>query len=273
MFQYAVGRSLAVSSGQDLKLDLSGLKKYTLRDYELNQFQIKAKPLGKWERKIRKAYGSNALVQTLVPAARCIDVVEDGLPFKREIKNLKTPVSLTGYWQSEKYFADIADLIRDDFQLKTDLTPERLTLRSEIKSAQSSVSIHVRRGDYVSNPRANATHGTCEPDWYEAAMKHISDREHDPHFFIFSDDIAWARENLPAYRFMTFVAPNEDGKDVQDMHLMSSCGAHITANSSFSWWGAWLNPRGDKHVIAPARWFKSPDIDGRDVIPESWQKL
>ncbi|MHA7775272.1 alpha-1,2-fucosyltransferase [Roseibium sp. M-1] len=273
MFQYAMGRSLAVSSGQRLKLDLSGLQKYKLRDYELNQFQIKAAPLGKWERKIRKNYGSLAFVRALVPAARCVDVEEDGLPFKSHIKALKTPAYLNGYWQSEKYFDDIADVIRSDFTLKSDFTPQRLAVLSKIKTSTVAVSVHVRRGDYVSNPKANATHGTCEPDWYDAAMARMADKYNKPDFFVFSDDIAWAIENLPSHPSMSFVEPQQDGKDVQDMHLMAACRSHIVANSSFSWWGAWLNPGGGKHVIAPAQWFRSPDLDARDVVPGRWERL
>ena len=264
---------MAISSKQELKLDLSGLKKYKLRDYELNQFKINAKPLHNWERKIRKQYGSLAIARALVPAARCVEVREAGLPFKQELKALRSPAYLVGYWQSEKYFIDVADTIRQDFSLKSDYTLDRLGVHEKIQSSKGAVSVHVRRGDYVSNPRANATHGTCEPDWYEAAMAQMTERLQEPDFFIFSDDIAWSRENLPSYPSMTFVQPQNDGKDVQDIHLMASCRAHITANSSFSWWGAWLNPRSDKHVIAPAQWFKARDLDARDVVPESWQTL
>ncbi|MBG6174941.1 hypothetical protein IWQ55_002766 [Labrenzia sp. EL_208] len=273
MFQYAMGRSLAIASGQQFKLDLSSLKKYKLRDYELNQFCIKAQPLSKWEQKIRQKYSSLAIARTLVSAASCLEVREEDLTFKQELKGLNSPAYLVGYWQSEKYFNEIAGQIRHDFSLKSEFTPARSAMHSKIKASADPVSVHVRRGDYVTNPRANAIHGTCEPDWYAAAMMQMQDQYDNLEFFVFSDDIAWSKANLPDYPATTFVEPQGDGRDVEDIHLMAACKSHIVANSSFSWWGAWLNPRPNKKVIAPRKWFRSAEMDARDLIPDSWQKL
>lgn len=118
-----------------------------------------------------------------------------------------------------------------------------------------------------------AYHGTCAPEWYDGAMAAMADGLEDPTFFVFSDDPAWARANLPSRWAMRFVEPQTDSRDFEDMHLMASCRHHITANSSFSWWGAWLDPRPDKRVIAPNRWFNGAGHDTRDLIPASWQKL
>lgn len=273
MFQYACGRSVSLASHQPFRLDLSDLKKDRLRAYLLDQLSIQAEPLGRLEKKLWSKYRHLRLARLFFPSARCVEVKENGLPFNPEVKAIRIPAFLVGYWQSEKYFSDVADVIRSDFQLKSDYTPVRRKTLADIKSAENAVSVHVRRGDYVSNAKTNAIHGTCDPEWYAAALSEMASRFKDMQLFVFSDDIAWTRENLPSYPSMTFVEPQDDGRDVQDMHLMASCRAHITANSSFSWWGAWLNPRPDKHVIAPAQWFRSSSHDARDLIPASWQKL
>lgn len=273
MFQYACGRAVSLASRQSFRLDLSDMKKDRLRDYVLDQFAINAEPLTRLERRAWSRHRHQPLARLLFPSARCVEVKEAGLPFAPEIKSISTPSYLFGYWQSENYFSDVAEVIRSDFQLKSEYTPARLETLSKIRAAETAVSVHVRRGDYVSNAKTNAIHGTCDPDWYAAALSEMASKFEDMQLFVFSDDISWTRDNLPSYPSMTFVEPQDDGKDVQDMHLMASCRAHVVANSSFSWWGAWLNPRQDKHVIAPAQWFRSSTHDARDLIPKSWQKL
>lgn len=273
MFQYACGRAVSLASHQSFRLDLTDMTKDRLRDYVLDQLSITARPLSWLERRAWSRHRHQPFARVLFPSARCVEVKETGLPFVPEIKVIRTPSYLFGYWQSESYFSDAAEVIRTDFQLKADYTPARLETLSKIKAAENAVSVHVRRGDYVSNAKTNAIHGTCDPDWYAAALSEMASKFKDMQLFVFSDDISWTRDNLPSYPSMTFVEPQDDGKDVQDMHLMASCRAHIVANSSFSWWGAWLNPRRDKHVIAPAQWFRSSSHDARDLIPESWQKL
>ncbi|GAK69140.1 hypothetical protein RRU01S_03_03120 [Agrobacterium rubi TR3 = NBRC 13261] len=104
-------------------------------------------------------------------------------------------------------------------------------------------------------------------------MQKMADRIHGSTFFVFSDDVAWARQNLPVIGEMFFVEPQSDGRDGEDMHLMASCRSHIIANSTFSWWGAWLNPRHDKHVLAPKHWFRSQKHDDSDLVPSEWERL
>ena len=147
------------------------------------------------------------------------------------------------------------------------MTGARRQTAALIARAATAVSVHVRRGDYVSDPAAQSFHGTCSPEWYAAVMKEMVARVEAPAFFIFSDDPQWARSNLPAYEGMHFIDPQSDRRDFEDMHLMSLCCHHIIANSSFSWWGAWLNPSPDKQVIAPARWFNQGHNDTQDLLP------
>ncbi len=137
---------------------------------------------------------------------------------------------------------------------------------------QCSVSVHVRRGDYVSQRSAAAVHGVCSLQYYRSALAAISRTLHDPQFFVFSDDARWTREYLTFPGPATFVDHNGPATAFQDLLMMSRCKHHVLANSSFSWWGAWLNPSPDKSVVAPRHWF----ADGRetkDLTPAEWIRL
>jgi len=272
MFQYAAGRSLATRRGVPLLLDLRVLAADTLRDYALGGLQVAAtialpadlpSSPGPVMRRLRR------LLPWIAPR---ISVLERAFTFDPSILDLTPPFHLSGNWQSARYFADCADVIRADFQLAGSFTPDRVQLAEAI-AARNPVSVHVRRGDYVSNAVANAYHGTCNPDWYAAAKRRADATIHDANYVVFSDDPDWARANLPAFADALFVEPSADGRDEQDLHLMALCRHHIIANSSFSWWGAWLNPRPDKMVIAPLHWFQGATHDTRDLIPAEWIRL
>jgi hypothetical protein len=127
--------------------------------------------------------------------------------------------------------------------------------------------LHIRRGDYISDKKANSVHGTCDLSYYKKATELICAKFNDAHFFVFSDDISWAKENLNINN-TTYI----DHKTIphEDIHLMSLCKHNITANSSFSWWGAWLNQYSKKTVIAPKQWFINKE---NEVACESWIKL
>jgi len=274
MFQYAVGRAVSVQSGNPLKLDLTELKRDPRRPFQLNQFKTiieEASPRDIPLLPRKSLYGQ--LFVRLKNIGRVPHVRETSSSFDPKILQLRASAYLSGYWQSEKYFAAHADIIRQDFSLREAIASERQRTLSKIREVGAAVSVHVRRGDYVTNASANAVHGTCEPGWYGVAMQKMAERVARPTFFIFSDDIQWARDNLPKNECMVFVEPQADGRDGEDMHLMASCHSHIIANSTFSWWGAWLNPRRDKQVLAPARWFRSAAHDDRDLISPSWKRI
>jgi len=274
MFQYAVGRALSAKTVQEFKLDLSEMDRYKVHALQLDQFNIKGVRAGRHEIPFRPRKSFFGKILTALKNRNRIPQVFETTPsFDPSVLQRKGSCYLSGYWQSEKYFSDCSELIRADFSLKGPMSDERQAVLSQIRDAEAPVSVHVRRGDYVTNTTANSIHGTCEPEWYRQAMRKISDRTGDPTFFVFSDDPMWARSNLPTYEKMVFVEPRADGKDAEDMHLMSSCQSHIIANSTFSWWGAWLNPRQDKRVIAPARWFRAEDRDSTDLVPAQWERL
>ena len=272
MFQYAMGRSLAERHGVPLLLDVRGLKQDALRSYALSHFRISAelateadmpRELGRIGRRLHR------LPRWLTGQTR---IVEKAFPFDPSILTLDPPLHLAGNWQSERYFDPHAELIRAEFQLHDSFTPDRQAI-ADMLAERPLVSVHVRRGDYVSNATANAYHGTCEPQWYAAAQEQLGQSLGNPEYMVFSDDPDWARANLTSFSSAVFVELKDDGRDEQDMHLMALCHHHIIANSSFSWWGAWLNPRADKTVIAPRNWFRTAQHDTRDLIPANWTRL
>jgi hypothetical protein len=187
------------------------------------------------------------------------------------VLNAPGNVYLAGYWQSEKYFKEIEDIIRRDFCLKSEPGPENAAMADEIKGVPS-VCVHVRRTDYVTDPRTNQHHGTCSPEYYRNAACLVGSQVSNPHFFVFSDEPDWARANLELPVPTTFVTHNGSEKGYEDLRLMALCQHYIIANSSFSWWGAWLGNSGGI-VVAPKRWFNTEGRDTRDLIPAGWARL
>lgn len=278
MFQYAVGRYLAMKNKNTLKLDISGFRDYKLRNYDLGHFNIReniatSKDLSgvifPSDRFIHKI-GKYLKIKTAnVQQIRYIK--EQKSDFHPEILTLRDNIYLDGYWQSEKYFSDIQDVIRKEFTVKNKPDPINESYLGEIVDCES-VSVHIRRGDYVSNPTTNQVHGFLGLEYYQRAMNAMLEKIGNPHFFVFSDDPEWAERNIKANAPITYVKHNGT-KSYEDLRLMSTCKHHIIANSSFSWWGAWLSPDKEKFVIAPKRWFKSDRLNARDLIPDSWHKI
>jgi hypothetical protein len=178
---------------------------------------------------------------------------------------------LTGYWQSEKYFSSVEAEIRKDFTFNKPLIDRNLELSAKMATC-GSISLHIRRGDYVSDAQTSAILGVCPLDYYRNAVAYVADRVANPQFFVFSDDIEWARENLGLDHPSEYIDHNRGAESYCDMQLMSKCRHHIIANSSFSWWGAWLNPHADKIVVAPKRWFAG-SLDSTDLVPQTWTRL
>lgn len=275
MFQYALGRRLAHDRATSLKLDTGWFGTDPARTYRLDNFRIQATIATPEEvadyTRLRQLHPRLRWLERMVlPREKLIR--ENGFPFDPAIIAGPKAAYLDGYWQTERYFDTIAAMIRADFQPVEPLSPRRQDIIAAM-GAGTAISVHVRRGDYVANAHTLAYHGTCSPEWYRAAMTRMVEGLNDPRFFAFSDDPEWTRANLPGDWPITFINPDTDGREFEDMHLMAHCRHHITANSSFSWWGAWLNPAVDKRVIVPARWFDQATSDTRDLIPASWTRL
>ena len=134
--------------------------------------------------------------------------------------------------------------------------------------------MHVRRGDYITDPLAITYHGVCSPEYYKSAIAYIEQHVDNPHFFIFSDDYEWSKENFKFINHPVTCVQGSEGKDYEDMELIRECKHNIIANSTFGWWGAWLNPKKDKIMIGPKKWFKnSPKSDIKDLLTDDWVKL
>ena len=282
MFQYAMGRAVAYRNNLELKLDISYFEKQTLRSYGLNHFNIQADIATKEEIqrfKLRReqliARAVNKTRRILLPWYKQKVIKERGFLFDPDIMKIKGSMYLNGYWQSEKYFIDIADSIRREFTVK-DRPDEVNTMLLERIDSANAVSLHVRRRDYVSNPRTRNIHGVLDIDYYISALDLITQQNKDAHVFVFSDDIPWARENFKISLPVDFIDYNGIDKDYEDLRLMSHCKHHIIANSTFSWWGAWLVENPNKLVVAPKKWFSDMEMVRKgeiDIIPEGWIQL
>lgn len=174
-------------------------------------------------------------------------------------------------FQSEKYFKSIEQIIRNEITLKEPLSPAAQELAEQIKSNSNSVSIHIRRGDYVANPKTNKYHGTCNLSYYEYAILKITKLISSPVFFIFSDDINWVKENLKVDTAIYVSNPNLN--ECEELILMSYCKHNIIANSTFSWWGAWLNQNSNKIVMAPKQWTTNKKSDELNILPKTWIQI
>jgi hypothetical protein len=278
MTQYAAGRNLSIINSTVLKLDTSAFEKYKLHSYSLDVFRLTENIATKAEcDSIR--FEKRSLPEILIRKILCKPrrtkksyILEDNYKFDAGILSLKGDLYLDGYWGSEKYFSSIKDILMADFTLKNGMNQANADIYNKIRSV-NSVSYHIRRGDYVSNPETKAFHGVDLKKYYTDAVELIRQKTVNPHFFIFSDEPKWVYENFKGEFEFTVVDCNTGRTGYEDMRLMSACNHNITANSSFSWWGAWLNPKPDKIVITPKKWWNAPSMNATDHIPESWISL
>ncbi len=274
MFQYALGRHLAIKQDCDLLIDKNAFEKYKLHHYALGAYSITEKFISNKEVENFLAT-QNPLHKSIIykklfkqPRISKKHILEKQFRYDNEILQIQGPVYLDGYWQSELYFRDIRNTLLKDFTVKTGQEGKDKAIAEEISSS-NSVSIHIRRGDYVSNTKTNEKHGTCSLSYYQNAISYLKERFDKLHFFIFSDDCQWAEENLKLDGPTTIIDHNGPLTNYEDLRLMSQCKHNIIANSSFSWWGGWLNQNANKTIIAPQKWFND-DTDVKDLIPESW---
>lgn len=256
LFQWALGRSLGISLREKVYYDLSFLIKgnvSTKREYELNIYENANIDIFQNDFDIR-SWSDEPNKQFLK--------ISDDFHFKNFSLNENYHLYFDGYWQSEKYFSDIREIILDELELSSD---NKIKLDSKYKMLDKNLtSLHIRRTDYTSS---NGFHPVQDLDYYDKALEIIGKYDN---LMIFSDDIEWCKNNLK-YDRMIFV---EGNKNYEDIYLMSKCNNNILANSSFSWWGAWLNKNNNKKVISPSKWFgESANIYTGDIIPNDWIKI
>ncbi len=274
MFQYAAGRSLALANGTQLVQDRRHYRREREHGYALDAFKLADTPMN--EVRLPPSPRDRPLAAFLWRLARREPryLREQGLGFDTAIATVRGSAFIDGYFQSEKYFAAYAATIRTEFTPKDPPDAENARWLDEIMAEPRSVSIHVRRGDYVRNPRFAARHGTCTPIYYERALAHITDKMRaEPVVYAFSDDPDWVRENLQLPAEIRIPDHNDASRNVEDLRLMSACRHNVVANSSFSWWAAWLNAHTEKCVAAPARWFANPAYVNPDIWAEGWARI
>lgn len=279
MFQYALGKRIAKQLNTNIKLDLTSLlktskdKNVTNRDYQLGIFNIEESFLVQPNllRALDKV-GLNFISQFL-KGIKLLGfksykertyTVEDWL-----LKNPTDKTLYSGYWQSEAYFEAAEDELRKDFKFKGELSLQATKIQEKIESV-NAVCIHMRRGDYVGNRMFN----DLGLDYFKKSVDYIGERSNEPHFFVFSDDPKWCKENVNFdYDYTVVNYETEYVKYKEDLQLMASCKHFVMSASSFSWWAVWLSNRKDNIVIAPEPWFLNDAKDTRDLISQNWVRL
>ena len=277
MFEYAAGRALAFRHRTELQLDTTQFDIDPLRSYALQPFRIEASVLTREQSarlglKAPAASKLGRLLERLGGAPRIPLVKEKRYEFDPQVLEAPPTCCLQGYWQSPKYFAAAEPQIRAELVVREPLGGENLAM-SRLMGGCASVSLHVRRGDYVDNANTNRYHGVCGPEYYAAAEALLRERCGELRLFVFSDDPDWAQENLRFASPVTIVRHNGSQRDYEDLRLMSGCRHHVVANSTFSWWGAWLCPQADKIVVAPRNWFGEAAHSSADLVPDAWIRL
>jgi hypothetical protein len=276
MFQYATAKSLSIKFNRTLKLDLSWFSQQKLRNYQIGVFNIADKHCSNFEKHL--FYPNNDLIlkviKKILEKMNFLKVFNEYKTerFRSDIYHVPKFTYLNGYFQSQKYFIEHEDFIRSIYKFPESKNFEINKFVNQINS-KNSVSIHIRRGDYITNNETSKVHGNLGLKYYNTAINHILKNENNPHFFIFSDDIEWVRTNFKIDQSYTYVVLSPGVPDHEEMRLMSICKNNIIANSSFSWWGAWLNDNPDKIVIAPKKWFSDPKRSSTDLIPENWIRI
>ena len=250
IFQWAYGRHLSNKYNVELYTDLNFYNQHipgvTKRNYSLSKFPN---------------INTSAFNPSNLSNAKKFQKLGDNFKFNEFSYDNNYNYYLDGYWQSENYFLESSDLIRKKLSPSDEIL-KKLNLTPFID--KNVVSLHVRRTDYVTS---NGYHPVQSIEYYKKALNIIGEYDY---IFVFSDDIQWCKDNL-TFNNMIFM---EGFDDVEDLWLMSMCKNNIIANSSFSWWGAWLNSNPNKKVIAPDNWFgKNVNINSGDIVPDEWIKL
>ncbi len=279
LFQYAFAKSLSIHKGEAVKLDHSFFSSSNYidgdspRTYKLDLYDISLKTASDEETLHFRKPGFfrrriNTAVELITPQYSSL-YRERSFGFEPHAFSMKRAKYYHGYWQDEAYFKNIRSILLEELTLKTVPPIEYSKKLSELSNC-NSVCVHVRRGDYLTSNFAFSTIGVLDVGYYRQAMDLIKKRTNSPIFYIFSDDILWCKENFGNEKNILFIDPTIYGLDHEDLRLMSKCKHHIIANSSFSWWGAWLANKIDQMVVAPANWYKSGQL--RNLPPE-WTLL
>ena len=272
MFQYAYAKVME-EKGYDVKIDISIFKTYTLHGgYQLDKFRITLNTSTKDENnQIYKKSLLNKLKYKL-HFRNTNFIKEKTLLYQDRLLDLEDNKYIIGYFQSEQYFLNIRNTLLDEFRIKEELPKYIKKIENKIKETPSC-SLHIRRGDFENETNINI-HGVCDLAYYYTAIDYLNNKFDNLQYFIFSDDIIWVKENLKINNAI-YIDYVDDKIPHYDMYLMSLCNHNIIANSSYSWWGAWLNRNTEKIVIAPKKWFSDykRNEQSKDIYCQGWLQL
>ncbi len=278
LFMYACGLALACRHQRPLRIDVGGLAWEQHRPFALGNFDLRAPPASAAEVRRIRGFSDSKLSREWFNFRRSLGLTgntgfirENGWRFDPKILDISGPCYLKGHWLSERYFADQAAAVRTDLRYRSPPAGRNAECATQIADCQESVSIHVRRGDYLAGGNESIYAG-LDRDYYKAALAQLCQHLKQPRFFCFSDDPQAARRELDLPRETVFVDHNGSAGH-EDLRLMSLCRHHVIANSTFSWWGAWLAEHPSQVVIAPKTWWIHPDYDDRDIIPARWLRV
>lgn len=281
IFQWAAGQAFELENGIAVKYDLGGFDHYQLHHgFELEKvFNITLDKAVQLD--IRRIFpaNKNRYIRKIcaVPALQghffnpLIVENNSGNPLDNPIFQRIERKYISGYWQSEQYFNQHQNAIKSMLNFRHPLSGKNQVM-AELITGSESVSVHVRRGDYICNLENLKKHGICSIDFYRKAIARIAEDIKNPKFFFFSDDMQWVKNNLAGDYDAVFVDHNKGQYSFFDMQLMSLCQHNIIANSSFSWWAAWLNKNANKIVIAPKHWYANGKSSAQ-LIPAEWISL
>ena len=272
LFQYAMGRALADAREAELVLDPRFiLRKGCISGLAIDEFAIRARYLtdaeaAHFKEPVWKL--SRALRRQINPWLGYYHETEHS--FDTEALAQSNDVMLSGFWQSERYFASHGHQLRTDLVLKHPLPSAAVKLAVQMASSPS-VAMHVRRGDYLTDPKALVKHGVTSAHYYQTALQLMIEKLGGVDLYVFSDDPDWVRTNIQ-HSNIIFVSDFGFSAE-QDLWLISVCQHQIIANSSFSWWGAYLNDYASKIIVAPQPWFDAKHMAQQDIIPAGWNTL
>lgn len=289
LFQYATARAISLKLNRKLLLDISWYRDIhslddqsdpnatAIRDFLLNNFNIQSHVINKihlnWIKRLEIISKNSKFYKLLLdgPLNNFSYTKINRDSFSLEFIQKHPHVYLTGYWQNIDLFEEYKNLISNELILKYPLSANNQDYFNSI-NATNSVAIHFRRGDYISKPNSQKTHASCSNNYYYNSIEYIQKKKNDLHYFIFSDDMTWVKNNLTFNTNITFI--DNEGPAYEHFYLMSQCKHQIIANSTFSWWAAWLNANPEKIIITPEYWYNDKQLNETVIrIPNEWIKI
>jgi len=277
LFNYTLGRYLAEKHKVELVLDISWFRQFPYRTYDLDRFNITGRiptlyeRAGLWQMRDTQPNKYNRVAKRFTKLLPHITYArEKSLHFDPTMLSLPDNTYIAGNWQSLNYFKDIEDIIRAELTLKTP-SDYFAKVKQQMESC-NSIALHVRRGDYAYTQKIKDSMGLCSPQYYQSAVEYIAARVPNSTIFVFSDDLPWVKANL-SFAYPVIYIEHPEKKDYEEPLIMAAAKHQIISNSTFGWWGAWLNQNPGKIVCAPSKWLADDSQGQPDIVPSGWIRM